>query len=260
MGYIAGYGLLAAITVALLGFERLWPASPTQRGEWLNNGAAFTLTALSQMTLVPLIAVAETKAINGLGGGLVDLRPLPWGAGAIVYVLAMDLGEYLFHRAQHAVPWLWTMHSLHHSDRAVNVTTTQRHFWLEPALKGVSIWLAVALVFKVNGTILAIYFVVSAYHFLTHSNVRLGFGPLSWLFNSPQYHRLHHSRDPRHYNANFAALLPIFDVVTGAYRRPGRGEFPATGLEECAARPLELIVWPARGLLRQAPARVTPEG
>ena len=138
------------------------------------------------------------------------MRGLPWLAGGVIYLATMDLGEYLFHRAQHAFPWMWAMHSLHHGDRALNVTSTNRHFWLEPAIKSVTIWLAPALLFKVGDAALAVYFVASFNNFLTHANLRVGFGPLSWLWNSPQYHRLHHSREERHFNANFAAILKIF--------------------------------------------------
>ena len=235
---LGAMGATIGILAIFIGLERLWPASSTQRGEWINNGVALVLTTLSQSFLVAAIAAWETHLINALGGGFIDLRGLPLIVGAAIYVVAMDGGEYLFHRAQHKIPWLWAMHSLHHSDRAVNVLTTQRHFWLEPALKALSIWLLVALIFKSNVHILVVYFIIAQYNFLFHSNIPLGFGRFSWLVNSPAYHRLHHSRRPEHYNSNFAAQLPIFDVLTGAYRRPERGQTPDTGLDEFVSHPL----------------------
>jgi sterol desaturase/sphingolipid hydroxylase (fatty acid hydroxylase superfamily) len=253
-------GLPVAMALALILWERRAPASAAQRGEWMNNGTAFALTMFSLTFLAPLIAVSETGLVNGLGGGLVDLRPMAWPVGALIYLVAMDLGEYLFHRAQHALPWLWAMHSLHHSDRGMNFTTSQRHFWLDPAIKSVTIWLAVSLLFRADPLILTIYFVISVWHLVTHANIRLGFGAFSWVLNSPQYHRLHHSGDARHYNANFAALFPIFDVLSGSYRRPAPGEFPDTGLDDTVTRPLELVIWPARGLIRGPPAGALAEG
>lgn len=38
----------------------------------------------------------------------------------------------------------------------------------------------------------------------------MGLGRFCWVLNSPQYHRLHHSPSPEHFNCNFAAQLPIF--------------------------------------------------
>lgn len=251
MGAVTVYILMAAMTGIVLCLERLRPASTVQRGEWLNNATAFLLISISQSVFAALWATSETHLVNRLGGGLFDLRGLPWFVGGAIYLVAMDLGEYAFHRAQHAVPWMWAMHSLHHGDRALNVTSTNRHFWLEPMIKSVTVWLVPALLFKVSGAMLALYFVASFNNFLTHANLRAGFGRLSWLWNSPQYHRLHHSREERHFNANFAAILPIFDVITGAYRRPAAGEFPDTGLDDYAKGPLEMMIWPVRGLFRR---------
>ncbi|HXU99674.1 MAG TPA: sterol desaturase family protein [Caulobacteraceae bacterium] len=242
--------LTSALVAGLLALERLWPGA-AQRGEWANNVAAFVLTMLGHMIQGVFPAVVVAGLVAAAGGGLVDLSAMPLALGAAIWLVAMDLGEYLFHRAQHAIPWLWAMHSLHHSDRGLGVLTAQRHFWLEPALKSVSIWLAVALVFKADAAILAIYSSISLYHFAIHANLRLGFGPFAWLLNSPQYHRLHHSREARHYNANYAALLPIFDILTGAYRRPGPGEFPASGLEEVVVSPLDMVTWPIRKMARR---------
>ncbi len=243
---------LSVVALSLTG-ERLWPAVRGARGEWVANGVAMALGLLCRIGVLPLLATSETALFNALGSGVFDLAALPFPLGAALYLVAMDLGEYLFHRAQHAWPWMWAMHSLHHSDRAMNFSTSQRHFWLEPGLKAVSIWLAVSLLFRANGPILAVYAVASLYHIAIHGNLRLNLGRFSWLINAPQYHRLHHSRDPAHHNANFAALLPIFDVLSGAYRRPKAREFPDTGLDEALDSPFELLVWPVRRWL--APLR-----
>jgi sterol desaturase/sphingolipid hydroxylase (fatty acid hydroxylase superfamily) len=140
------------------------------------------------------------------------------------------------------------MHSLHHSDPDFGATTTVRHFWLEPLIKTLTIWLAVGLLFKASPAVVGVYALASNYNFWTHSNVRVGYGRFAWLLNSPQYHRMHHSAAPEHFNSNYAALLPIFDVITGAYRPPGQDEYPATGLDT-GDRPksfLQGLLWPLR--------------
>jgi len=68
------------------------------------------------------------------------------------------------------------------------------------------------------------------WNYLSHSRVPLNFGRWSWLLNSPAYHRRHHSSLPEHYDSNFAAILPIFDVIAGSYNQPERS-MPPTGLE-----------------------------
>ncbi|HEY5336737.1 MAG TPA: sterol desaturase family protein [Rhizomicrobium sp.] len=180
--------------------------------------------------------------------------------GIAVYVFAMDLGEYLFHRAQHAIPFLWAMHSLHHSDTDFNTTTTVRHFWLDSWIKSITIWLAVGVLLKASPLIVGAYGVFSYYNFLTHANLRLNFRGASWIFNSPAYHRLHHSSSREHFDVNYAALLPVFDVLSGAYRRPRLDEHTDTGLDT-GDKPqslLQAIVWPLRGVFSSV--RAMPRG
>ncbi len=79
-------------------------------------------------------------------------------------------------------------------------------------------------------------------------NVRLSFGGVWFVLNSPQYHRIHHAADARYTDCNFAALFPVYDLIFGTHRRPANDEYPSTGLvpREAATGILDLIVWPVR--------------
>jgi len=48
---------------------------------------------------------------------------------------------------------------------------------------------------------------------------------------TPQYHRLHHSADPGHANANFALMLPLWDILFGTFWDPADAPVPAVGIE-----------------------------
>jgi sterol desaturase/sphingolipid hydroxylase (fatty acid hydroxylase superfamily) len=219
----------------------------------LFNMACFVPASFLQGLLSPLIAGVTVLAVNAVGGGVITLPSRGWGllAGTVVYLVAMDGMEYLFHRAQHKIPLLWSMHALHHSDAYFSVSTTIRHFWMDRLLKMLTIYLIAGCIFKVSPIILTIYGIFNYYNYVLHLDVGLAFGRWSWLLNAPRYHRLHHSRVPGDENCNFAALLPIFDVLTGAYRKPRPGEHPPTGLadEPGPASVMEALVWPLRGLL-----------
>jgi len=92
--------------------------------------------------------------------------------------------------------------------------------------------------------ILAAFGVISLWHVAVHSNVPLSFGRWSWLLNCPAYHRRHHSAEPRHFNSNYAALFPIFDVLFGSYRRPEG--MPPTGLDQRPGNIVQAVTWPLR--------------
>jgi sterol desaturase/sphingolipid hydroxylase (fatty acid hydroxylase superfamily) len=221
--------------------------------------------SLLQALVKPGIAAATVLTVNHLGGGLVTLPSLGWGGvllGFAVYLVVMDLAEYLFHRAQHKIPLLWAMHSLHHSDEAFNVSTTIRHFWLDVVVKSFTIYLIVGLLFKADPRIIGLYGLVSTYNYVAHMNVRLGFGRWAFLLNAPQYHRVHHSSRPQDRDCNFAALLPVFDVFTGAYRPPAAGYYPETGLGDAAgpASVAAALIWPLRRRVQRATPGTTPYG
>jgi sterol desaturase/sphingolipid hydroxylase (fatty acid hydroxylase superfamily) len=213
----------------------------------------------AQTLLAPLAAAAVAVIVQAAGGGLIELPAAGWLflPSAIIFLLVMDFAEYAFHRLQHAIPFLWAMHSYHHSDTTLNATTTLRHFWAETSLKTVTVYLLPALLFKANGAVYAFYGIAALYNVFPHMNLRLGFGRWSWLLNSPHYHRLHHSALPEHYDCNFAALFPAFDVLFRTYRQPRPDEYPPTGIEaqDRPAGIIEAFCWPARGLLRRLTTR-----
>jgi sterol desaturase/sphingolipid hydroxylase (fatty acid hydroxylase superfamily) len=252
LGILLPVGPTLVALLACVALERRYPApvAGSGRADRLQNLKVWATSLVVQLVLSPALGGLTTLAVNAAGGGAFALPASGPGLvlGVVVYLLAMDLGEYLFHRAQHAIPVLWEMHSLHHSDPALDATTTVRHFWLDPALKTVTIWLAVGLLFKAPPAIVLVYMALTFYNFLTHANLRLGFGRASWIWNSPQYHRLHHAAAAQYHDCNYAALLPVFDLLSGAYRRPAPDEFPATGLDD-GAEPqsyVEAAAWPLR--------------
>lgn len=179
--------------------------------------------------------------VTQLANRVLDVSVWPPALGLATYVVVLDLAEYLFHRAQHALPWLWRLHALHHSDPSVNALTTGRHVWGDNLIKALTVWPLVALALHPSPTMIALEAAIGLYHFVVHANLPINLGPPSWLINAPAYHRLHHSR--RDAKAIFAALLPIWDVPTGDYRRPATAV--ETGLPTAPHGILD-VLWPPR--------------
>jgi len=253
-------GPLWTMLAVRLILERLWPAQPPRAAGDRTNLFVWLAYMAAQFGLGPAFGGLITLAISAAGGGLIVLPSTGWGLllGAGVYLAAMDLAEYAFHRAQHAIPALWAMHALHHSDPHFDSTTSARHFWAEPVIKSLTVWLAVGMLLKASPAIVAIYAAATYYNVLIHSNTRLDLGRAWWLVNTPAYHRLHHSASSEHWNCNFAALLPIYDLIFGGWRRPAPGERPRTGLDtgEAPGGPIEVVLWPLRYARLRRTARV----
>jgi len=240
--------------------ELLWPAEPDQSREQFHFDLKYGFVNLAASWLfAPYAGAISVYIINRAGGGLIDLPGDGWWfvLSFAVYLLTKDMMEYFWHRAQHRFPILWSMHSLHHSEEAMNITTAWRHFWLESALRVAFIFPIIGIIFKVPPTILDIAAVLyTLNHVWAHLNIRHSMGRWTlWIMN-PQYHRLHHSVDPAHWNRNFADLFPVFDVIFGTACVPKPNEFPATGLvpQERPRRVIDAALWPIRyaGLARAA--------
>lgn len=258
-----GIPLLLMFALFALGtlLERASPIEHDQphRNTVLNIAYA-TITGWLGVALGPLLGIAATAIINALGGGFIVLpsRGAWLIVSAIVYLLAIDLMEYAFHRAQHAWPFLWAMHSFHHSDPSVNVTTTARHYWLEMPLKAIFVYPLLAVLFKVPAAVLGIYAVSTLMHYVNHLNVRWR-SPIPWMvLNNPQFHRIHHSLSAEHRNKNFAPYFPIWDILFGTAHAPALGEYPqATGIED-APRTIDLksaLLWPWRAKENPSPVK-----
>jgi sterol desaturase/sphingolipid hydroxylase (fatty acid hydroxylase superfamily) len=228
---------------ALFAAERLWGARPA---DWIRNLQSFGVYAIVAITLLPLIP--EWK-----GFALIAGDKLPFWAGFALFFFVKDFGEYVFHRAQHRIPFLWAMHSLHHSDPDVDVLTTGRHFWGDQLLKAVTIWPVALMIVSPTPEMLAAYSVAGFVNCFAHSNLPIDLGRWSWVINSPAYHRRHHSTCVEHYDSNYAAVFPIFDVMFRSYFRPDG--FPATGLASMPESLRQVIAWPL--IWRR---RSTPEG
>jgi sterol desaturase/sphingolipid hydroxylase (fatty acid hydroxylase superfamily) len=256
LSFVGAFSFSIATVVICVLLERLRPAIKQPLSAiWLNLLYIIPVSAIS-LTFNPLVGGLTTSVVNAAGGGLIVLPTSGlWIIfGILVYLLVMDFAEFSFHCAQHKFAFLWTLHSLHHSDEELNASTTYRHFWAEGAIKSVTIYLLVGLLFKADHSIVFWYTLALISNSLfAHMNLRCGFGRWSWLINTPQYHRLHHSSLPQDWNKRFAAMLPIFDVIFGSYVMPKSDEYPPTGLDDGsrAENLLVVMLWPVRNHFRE---------
>jgi sterol desaturase/sphingolipid hydroxylase (fatty acid hydroxylase superfamily) len=242
--------ILAVLGLVARQIEKKWPIDPDLShsdilADWKAVGITLVLSALVE----PFSAVCAVAIVNAAGGGFIHLRTDGWwyAVSLIGFVLVADLYRYGMHRLSHAVPVLWAMHSFHHSAEALTFVTGARHYWLERAIEG-AFFPVLAILFKVPPDMVA---VVGFIYFLpdgcAHLNVRFPLGrAITWL-NSPQWHRIHHSTQPEHFNRNFASLLPLWDILFGTAWIPHGNEYPATGLvpgEKVGI--VDSIIWPFR--------------
>jgi sterol desaturase/sphingolipid hydroxylase (fatty acid hydroxylase superfamily) len=256
-GYTASAVLsLAALAVGAVALES--HAAPDRRALWRAAGLnlGYYLSVMALVTPVVVLATpAIVAAVNRLGGGLIRLP----SAGAwfwlsvLVVLLATDLLDYLYHRTEHAVPFLWRLHALHHSEEHFNATTSLRQIWFNQFVHALILSPIVGIVFSVApGVVLTARLLTIVNNLQVHMGWRVSWGPLWWLVISPQYHRCHHSTAAHVMNKNFAGIFPLWDLVFATCYRPAPGEYGATGLLPSVQPSLaDAILWPVSLSLQQ---------
>lgn len=152
--------------------------------------------------------------------GLLHLVSIPPWVGIPATILLLDLGIYFQHRWMHTTPSLWRFHRMHHSDTHLDVTSGVRFHPVEMAvsmgLKGLMI---LALGASAAGVLL-FEVILNATSLFNHSNAHLPGAIdrlLRWIIVTPDFHRVHHSANPRETDSNFGFNLAIWDRVFGTY-------------------------------------------
>lgn len=226
--------LVALIYAVGLLVERLRPAQPGQpwRDALFNIGYTIPFVFLTHLLVPPLSDITQPWISNF--GHWLPIR-LPDGLGwqllqGLLFFLLFDFFYYWMHRSQHKLAWFWSLHKLHHADRSINVTSGQRHHFLEEPIRVFLVFLPLGMLFDIRPpNITWLWSLLLLWGYVIHLNVRVPFGPLTRVFTGPQLHRLHHSVQREHTDVNFAAFFPLWDILFGTYVAPKPGEWPATG-------------------------------
>jgi len=229
-------GIFAVMAVwEMMAPRRQWNTAKAKR--WVVNLAIVGFNSL--LTRVLFASGALGAAILAGQGevGLFNQLNWPWWAELIIAVVVLDLVVYIQHVLMHAVPILWRLHMVHHSDLDVDVTTGVRFHPIEIALS-MFIKIGAVILIGVSPTAVLMFEVMlNATSMFNHSNVRIPVQVdrmLRWIVVTPDMHRVHHSVIPRETNRNFGFNLSWWDRVLGTYLSdPSKGhEYMTIGLEQ----------------------------
>ena len=233
---------------------------------WVNNLAlVFVNSALMRLVIpVSLVWFADHVALQQWG--LFNILEAPYWVGFVASLILLDLAIYFQHRLFHAVPVLWRLHRLHHSDLGIDVTTGLRFHPIEILLSMGIKFALVALLGAPAAAVLVFEVVLNGMSIFNHANMNI---PavldriLRIFVATPDYHRVHHSVKSLETNSNFGFNLSCWDRLFGTYRaQPEAGHAGMTiGLElfrETRELRLDRMLWqPVRS--DSAPRRLVEE-
>lgn len=237
LAHTAAHWIYLAYTVLLI-IEIL--LGRKARASW--RDIAFNYTYLIVLLTILIVlrqwftTTAETIA-KPFGGPYIDLSFDTNGSiwknvvAYLSFAVVYDFFYYWHHRWQHASPFAWVSHKLHHSDENLGITTSYKHHWTDEALRTFTILVPMSIIFKFEPvTIFLVNYILALQGLMIHMNVNVSFGWFDRITPSPNIHRVHHSKLPMHHDQNFAAVFSFWDWIFGTFH-PAEKEAPPTGLD-----------------------------
>ncbi len=228
-----GAAIVALVAMAL--WETVVPRRPRLHGRRARWPANFGIAVIDTVILRVILAggaVAFAIFCTAHRWGFFNLLALPRWLAIVLTIVALDLIIYLQHVMFHAVPALWRLHRMHHTDLDFDVTTGIRFHPLEIALSmGLKLFAIAALGAPAAG-VLAFEVLLNATSTFNHANVAIPTAAdalLRRFLVTPDMHRVHHSVVVRETNSNFGFNLPWWDWILGTYREaPQAGQLGMT--------------------------------
>lgn len=242
--------ITAIVFIPLERFRPVRPDKNLMRKGWKTDTAHLFLTGILYkgtmlVAIGAMMFALDLRALDPIRE-FVDRQP-DW-LQAIELLLLGDMGFYWAHRALHHFPFLWRFHSIHHSIEKLDWLAAYRTHFLDQSLVKATSMLPF-IVFQFSEMALFVFFVTYQWQsILLHSNIRLGFGPLSWLIASPNFHHWHHSNQREAFDKNFSGQLSLWDYVFGTAYLP-KGHWPAGyGIDDpVPSGYIDQVLYPFRG-------------
>ena len=187
--FLFGCIQIGLIVVVLRTWERLTPAETQERFAKASRADVFYTLFHRLGIFHGLIFIALSGFFFEIDSILHDFRfdrfnVESWWPGVtsvpvvsfLVYLVLLDLVEYLYHRASHTFSWWWQLHSLHHSQTVMTAWSDNRNHILDDTMRAV-VLAFFALLFGVSPGQFIFLIVLSQFiQSWQHANIKVHLG------------------------------------------------------------------------------------
>ena len=148
---------------------------------------------------------------------IIDITLWPMWLQLLVFFIILDFLQWFTHVLLHRFEVLWRFHQVHHSVKEMGFAAHLRYHWMENILyKPLKIFGVMILGgFEPEQAYIVHFIAISIGHF-NHSNIKITWGPLKYIFNNPVMHLYHHAYtlpENRNYGVNFGISLSLWDYI-----------------------------------------------
>lgn len=250
---------LIAISLFFWGLEILMPWRKSQaiirKDFWLDafymffNFFIFSLIGYAGISKVGVELFSDFLSLFGIRNLLaIQIDKIPYWLLILLIFLVKDFIQFNTHRLLHKFPKLWEFHKVHHSVQEMGFAAHLRYHWMENIVYKTIQYIPLAMLgIDLVNFLYADLISIAIGHF-NHSNIKIGLGPLKYIFNNPQMHIWHHAKEiPQGKSGvNFGISLSIWDYIFKTDYIPSDGrdiklgfdgvdEYPDTFIEQFKA-------------------------
>jgi sterol desaturase/sphingolipid hydroxylase (fatty acid hydroxylase superfamily) len=228
---------LVILAIVFIPLERLCAQQkqPIFRKEFfIDLGYYFLNSILPKLILIlPMSIVAAVVHRIEPSGIYGWVAALPVYVRFVLAIVVGEFGAYWGHRWSHEIPWLWRFHAIHHSAEEMDWLVNTRAHPLDMFFGRFTGLLPLYLLGLAQPTgnkadlVPLLYAVVgTVWSFFVHANMSWRFGFLERMLATPAFHHWHHSNDDAEsIDKNYAAILPLVDLIFGTFYLP-KTRFP----------------------------------
>ena len=170
---------------------------------------------------IVIIKISDWSGANNFG-------IINWvGAGVLgtilLTILIVDFfGGWMVHIIEHKIKFLWRFHVIHHADNNVDVTTGLRHHPVESVVRGIFFFIGIVVSGAPMYAVMIYQTVLVFFTAFEHANISLPKwvdNALSYVFVSPNMHKVHHHWKQPYTDSNYGAILSIWDRLLGTFKK-----------------------------------------
>ncbi|MCF6284957.1 MAG: sterol desaturase family protein, partial [Candidatus Hydrogenedentes bacterium] len=187
---------------------------------WVSNLGLVVLSGIAVPLVLPVASLAMAQMAVTRGWGLFNNYEWPHALVFVLCVVALDFVIYVQHVLFHAVPALWKLHQVHHSDIDLDATSGLRFHVIQIVLSMLVKLAAIVTLGPPVLAVLAFEVILNGTALFNHANIKLPLrvdAVLRLFVVTPDMHRVHHSVIRCETDSNYGFNLSIWDRFCGTY-------------------------------------------
>ena len=215
--------VFASVFIIMMFLELIIPhreGKHSRRKRWPGN-ILILISGNISLRLIPfLLPYSIALWAESKGWMLSGVELVPLWLKVLITILILDLWIYIQHILLHFVPVLRNLHRMHHTDTHMDLTTALRFHPLEIIFSTLYKAVIVALLGLPSLGILIFEILLNGSAMFNHGNIEIPFKIdkfLRLVIVTPDYHRIHHSRESSERNSNYGFFLSIWDKLFSTY-------------------------------------------